>query len=325
MIQKRYIGIDIGGTKIAAALVDDRGKILARGKLPTPAQATGQKIFKTTLHLLKDILNKTSLTPKHIKGIGIGVPGIVANDNESILITPNINLSGFALARNLKKVFPVPVAINNDVNLGILGEQWLGAGRRTKNVVGLFPGTGIGGGIIVDGKLFTGSFGAAAEIGHMIMQLDGPLCSCGNHGCLEALASRWAIERDIRQAVKEGEKSLITELADGKLNRIKSKMINKALNKKDPLVTGILHNVAVILGKACISIKHIFNPEMIVLGGGVMEACGKFLLPIIGKTVAADPFFSAKIDSCKIVVSQLGDDAVILGAVALVKNPAKPC
>jgi glucokinase len=206
----------------------------------------------------------------------------------------------------------------NDVNLGLLGEQWLGAARGVKNIIGLFPGTGIGGAIVSQGTLFLGREGAAAELGHMIMDLNGPPCSCGNRGCLEALASRWAIERDIRRAVKRGEKTILTEYTE-KLSPIKSKMLRKALGRKDPLVTHIIREAALTLGKACINLKHIFNPEMIVLGGGVIEACGDYMLPVIQKVSQNDPFFKS-LKPCKIVESSLEDDAVMLGAVALVKN-----
>lgn len=238
------------------------------------------------------------------------------------MATPNINLAKFPLARELRKRFHVPVSLSNDVNLGLLGEKWFGAAKNAKNVVGLFPGTGLGGAIIIDGKLYTGTNGAAAEIGHMIVEPQGPLCSCGNRGCLEAVASRWAIERDIRQAVKSGERTIITHFTSGNLRLIKSKALKKALDAKDPLVTRIMKNASCALGKSCISLRHILNPDVIVLGGGVIEACGDFMLPIIKKVFSSDPFFK-KIDRCRIVASQLKDDAVILGAIALARENSR--
>jgi len=187
--------------------------------------------------------------------------------------------------------------------------------------VGLFPGTGIGGGIIANNALITGAFGAAAELGHMIMQINGPACSCGNRGCLEALAGRWALERDIRKAVSQGEKTIITQLTKNNLRTIKSKIIWEALRKKDPLTVRLVEQMSQILGQACINLRHIFDPEIILFGGGLIEACGKFILPRVKKTMQKDHFFK-RVSHCGIVSSSLGDNAVILGAVAMVKEKA---
>lgn len=317
MIPKHFIGIDIGGTKIAAALVTSSGKILTRAKSSTPPNAKGHDILKTILKTIDELRYEYPL--EKLGGIGVGIPGIAAPRTHEIIVTPNIKLAGFPLKNELAKRFKTKVVIDNDVNCGLLGEQWLGSARKIKNVIGLFPGTGIGGAIVIDGKLFAGSHGAAAELGHMIMDLNGPLCSCGNHGCLEAFASRWAIQRDIRAAIKSGKKSIITQMTKGDLTVIKSKALKEALRRKDPVVTGIMANTANVLGRACVSINHIFNPEIIVLGGGVIEACGDFLLPRIAKIVKDDPFFK-KFKPCKIVAAELEDNAVILGAVALARS-----
>ena len=313
---KLFAGIDVGGTKISVGLVDGSGEILTREKDPAPQGATAQKILTQTIKLLKKVLTKKELKPSHLTAIGIGIPGLVDASQGNILVTPNINLSGFPIKRILEKKLQVKVAVGNDVNLGLLGEQWRGAAKGVKNVVGLFPGTGIGGAIILNGNLVTGAQGIAGELGHMIMDIEGPLCSCGNRGCLEALASRWAIERDIRQAIKDGRTSVITSLTKGRLRVIKSKYLKEALQKKDALITSLMKNVSRILGKACVSLRHIFNPEMIVLGGGVIGACGDFVVPRVIKVMTADSFFSG-LDDCRVVEAQLGDDAVILGAAAL--------
>lgn len=318
MKTKFFIGIDVGGTKIAAAIISPAGKVLARAKTSTPAKAKPALILALILDLIEQIIREGKFSRKQLAGIGIGVPGIVDSQNH-ILATPNINLAGFPLCAKLSKKFHVKVVAGNDVNLGLLGEQWLGAGKKIKNIIGIFPGTGVGGAILIDGKLIIGTQGAAAEIGHMIICPDGPMCSCGNHGCLEALTGRWAIERDIRTSIEHGRKTLITQLINGKVASIKSKFLKAALKAKDPLTVEIMQKAARTLGLACINMRHIFNPQLIILGGGVIEACGEFLLPIINKTFHADPFF-AKIDKCKIVSSSLGDDAVVLGAVALVKK-----
>lgn len=318
MKREFFIGIDIGGTKIALAAVSSDGKILSYTKSATPAKAKPAGILKLLFSLISEVLAKANLSLSQINAIGIGIPGIV-DHRYRILAAPNINLKGFALCEKIRKKIPVKVVAGNDVNLGLLGEQWLGAGKKAKNIIGIFPGTGVGGAIILDKKLFIGTDGAAAELGHMILSADGPLCSCGNHGCLEALTGRWAIERDIRLNIKKGKKTIITKLTNGKLTSIKSKFLKAALKADDPLAVEIMRKFAYNTGLACINVRHIFNPELIILGGGIIEACGEFLLPIITKTFHADPFF-AKIDKCKIATSKLGDDAVILGAVALAQK-----
>lgn len=318
MKQKFFIGIDVGGTKIAAAAVSTNGKILFRKKIATPPGSKPSAILKLIISLVDQVLVECGLPIQNLGGLGLGLPGIIDKNNH-ILATPNIDLAGFPLCEKLKKKFRVKIVAGNDVNLGLLGEQWLGAGQKADDIIGIFPGTGVGGAIIIDDKLVTGTQGAAAEIGHMIMMIDGPRCNCGNHGCLEAFAGRWAIERDIRAAMQKGRKSLISELMEKKSAPIKSKFLKNALAAKDPITVDVMTRAAKTLGLACINVRHIFNPQLIILGGGVIEACGDFLLPIINKTFHTDPFF-AKVDKCKIVTSQLGDDAVILGAVALVRK-----
>ena len=318
MKQKFFIGIDVGGTKIAVAAISSTGKILSRTKASTPPKSKPSVILALIIKLIDQVLNEGQLSQEQLSGIGIGIPGIVDKQNH-ILATPNINLTNFPLCAKISKKFHTKVVAGNDVNLGLLGEQWLGAGKKAKNIVGIFPGTGVGGAIIIDGKILIGAQGAAAELGHMIITRDGPKCSCGNRGCLEALAGRWAIEREIRLNIKQGRKTIITKLINGKSSPIKSKFLKAALKAKDPLVVEIMTRTGQTLGQACINMRHIFNPELIILGGGVIEACSGFLLPLVNKTFHADPFF-AKIDKCKIVTSKLSDDATILGAVALIKK-----
>jgi glucokinase len=311
-----FAGIDIGGTKIAAALATKDGKILCRSKSPTPKNASPSKITSIVADLLEEMLYAGGISKKELRGVGIGIPGIIDSVTGKILRTPNMNISGANLQKQRKKKLNITCALGNDVNLGTLGEKWLGAAKNAKNIVGLFIGTGIGAGVIIDGKLLTGSHGAAAEIGHMIIQSGGKKCSCGNTGCLESLAGRWAIERDIRQEIKKGKKTIITKLLDKSSAPIKSKLLHKALEKHDRLTVKILNAAAQHIGIACISIRHIFDPEMIVLGGGVMEACSDFILPIVRKTAQKDRFFSG-IGSCEVAASKLGDDAIVLGAIKL--------
>jgi glucokinase len=314
-----FIGIDVGGTKISGAVMTSRGKILSRAKTASPAKASPKTILTCLFELIADLQGSLDIKISQIKGIGIGVPGIVDTSNHKILAAPNINLSGFPLSVHLKKKYKTKIAMTNDVNANLLGEAWLGAACGLDNVIAIAPGTGVGGAVLVNGKLLLGTQGAATELGHMIMQINGPLCHCGNHGCLEALTSRWAMERDIRALIKKRRKSMVKQLNNGSLRTIKSRVLKEALSKKDPVVTEVVRQASCVLGQASISLNHTFNPQAIVFGGGVIKSCGFFMLPIIEKALKADPFFKG-FNTCRILQSSLGDDAVLVGAVALVKG-----
>ncbi|MFA5059325.1 MAG: ROK family protein [Candidatus Omnitrophota bacterium] len=316
MPNKFYIGIDIGGTKIFAGLVTQNGKILNREKISTPKNSSPKKVTQILKDIIDDLIYSQKLSVKNIAGIGLGIPGIIAPSGK-IVKTPNMELSGFDLVKDLKKEYPVRIAAGNDVNLGLLGEKWLGAARAYKNAVSLFVGTGLGAGVLVDGKLFLGAHGAACEIGHMIVENDGPLCNCGNKGCLEAFVGRWAIEKEIKKAISDGHRTVIKRFLEKDNRSIKSKMIARALKAQDPVVVRIMKDVSRVLGLACISLRHVFDPEIIILGGGVVEACGSFMIPIIKKTFSSDKLLKG-LNKCPVVVSTLGDDAIILGSVALV-------
>ena len=227
-----------------------------------------------------------------------------------------MNLSGLQVVAPLEERFEVEVALGNDANLGTLGETWLGAARSAHSAVGIFVGTGIGGGLIVGGRLVRGQREAAGEIGHIVMQPDGLLCGCGNRGCFETLASRLAIEREIRKGIAEGRETIITRLVDDIEGPIKGKVLKKALKQADELVTEVMREASKILGYACLSVRHLIDPDVIVLGGGVIEACGAFIMPIVQKIVAADALPGARAGG-RVVESELGDDAILLGAVAL--------
>ena len=314
-----YIGLDIGGTKIAGALVSASGKILTRNKTSTPKRVKPKDIYCCVTDAIEELIHAGRVNLSSIKGIGVGVPGIVDTRNHHILAAPNIALTGFPLSASLKSKFRKPVVMTNDVNAGLLGEAWLGAAKGMMHVVGIFPGTGVGGAVISDGKLLLGAQGAATELGHVIISIDGPLCHCGNRGCLEALTSRWAIERDIRLAVKGGQTTIVAKLNEGRLDMIKSRILKEALAKNDGVVKAVMTKAARVLGKTAVSLNHTFNPQAIIFGGGVIKACGDFLLPIITKEVNADPFFK-KFNTCRILSSQLGDDAVTLGAARLAQQ-----
>jgi len=316
-----YLGVDVGGTKILAAAARANGRIVASKRCPTPRRAKAAATVEVIAQLMAEVLAEAGLTDAPPAAAGLAIPGVVDPAGGRIVVTPNMNLSGFQIVQPLQDRFDAPVALGNDVNLGILGEQWLGAAQGADSAVGIFIGTGIGGGIIQHGRLVEGGRGAAGEIGHMMMDLNGPVCGCGARGCFEALASRTAIERDIRQAVAAGRKTILAGLIGPQGGLIKSSMLRRALEEKDKLVVTVMRRAAEIMGRACLNVRHLLDPEVIVLGGGVIEACEFFLMPIIRQAVEADGLAGSG-PSARIAVSALGDEAVVLGAVALAQRAA---
>jgi glucokinase len=317
--QRLYLGVDIGGTKVQASLVRESGEIVGREKCPTPRKGGPERVVAAIEKCMDDMVQKGGISPNDLTAIGIAVPGVVDPDRGLVVVAPNMRLTGVDLGSLLSARFKAPIAIGNDGNFGALGETWLGSARNAQSSLYICVGTGIGSGFVQRGKLWRGDRESAGEIGHMIMHLGGPKCGCGNFGCFEALASRTAIERDIRQAIAEGKTSVLGELAGGDLSVIRSGMIRKALQGEDELVTGVMRRAAEVLGYACVNIRHLIDPEAIVLGGGVVEACSDFIMPIVENIVGLDPLPGAR-EGGRVLLSALGDDAVVLGAVAAARK-----
>ena len=313
--EKRYVGVDVGGTKILAVMATGDGEVLLRFKQPTAEG--GSPLSEQIAAAIDSLLDEAQVAVDQVGGIGVAVPGVVDSQTGLFIVAPNVEIDDPHLVDRLRERYHVPVAIGNDVNLGTLAEVWLGAGRDARSVVGIFVGTGIGGGVVVDGGLRTGPEDLAGEIGHLVLMVDGPECGCGNRGCFEAIASRSALERDLREALAAGRESQIAEAAEK--GRIKSGALAAALAFGDELVTELMQRMGHYLGQGVLTIRHMLDPELIILGGGVTEACGDFLLPIIEAEVRADCMKGSR-DVLRIVTSELGDDAVALGAVALIRG-----
>jgi len=314
-----YLSVDVGGTKIQASLVEETGAILTRERDSTPRGGGPEQAVAAIERIVEKLLASKGLAASDVTAMGLAIPGVVDPDEGRIVFTANMALTGVEIVAHLEGRFSVPVVLGNDCNLGALGETWLGSARRARSTVAILVGTGIGGGFVRKGKLWRGARDSALEIGHTIIQLDGPECGCSNHGCLEALASRTAIENQLRAAVAEGRKTVLTELLQGDLSVIRSRALRQALDAEDALVTEIMRRAAETLGYACINVRHLIDPEVIVLGGGVVEACSDFILPIVENIVGSDGLPGAR-DGGRVLLSALGDDAVVLGAVALARR-----
>ena len=318
-----YLIVDVGGTKILAAALDGDGEILARCKLKTD-RADKTALLAQIDEAIQGALNDAKLAREDIGGVVVGVPGVVNSQTGHIVVTPNTPLTDTPLGEQLRAKWNCPVIVGNDVSVGMAGEFWRGAAQDASSAYGIFVGTGIGGGFILDGKPFDGFRGLGGEIGHLMIPLDADEqggMTTKKHLFLEDLCSRTAIENQLRYAIlEEGKKSALTSIVgDKKLGRIRSGALKKALEKEDDVVTDVVKRASYLLGFASASVIHVVDPEVIVFGGGVIEACGKWMMPWIEKTVEK-VVMQGTGEPPKIVQSQLGDDAILMGGLALLKD-----
>ena len=320
---KHYLIVDVGGTKILAAVVSGEGEILARCKLKTN-RAEKDAILSQLDEALDGALGDAKIARADLAGIALGVPGVVDSQTGYVISTPNTPLSDTPLGEIVGAKWKCPVLVGNDVNVGMAGEFWRGAAKDASSAFGIFVGTGIGGGLILDGKLIEGFRGLSGEIGNLMIPLEADeLLGMQSKKVtrLEELCSRTAIENQLRHAITvEGEKSILPGIVgDKKLERIRSGALKKALEKEDAVVTDVVRRASYLLGFACASVIHVVDPEVIVLGGGVIEACGKWMMPWIEKTVDKVAM-KGNGRALQIVQSQLGDDAILMGGLALLKD-----
>lgn len=314
------IGMDLGGTKILAAIVDAEGRILAEAKRATWAEEGPDRVIKRMARTARRAARNAGIEWSAVTGLGVGAPGPIDPEKGFVYNPPNLpGWDEVALAPRLSEALGLPVLLENDVNLGTLGEYALGAGRNTRDMVGIFVGTGVGGGLILDGQLRSGFRHAAGEVGHMIVLADGPVCGCGKRGCLESVASRTAIVRDIELGIAAGRESLIPKLVREK-GRLTSGVLARALRKGDPLVTEVMGRAQWYLGLLAASIVNMIDPEMIVFGGGVVEALGKDFLRPIRVTARQHYIQQAGAERVQIVAARLGDHAGVLGAAVLARQ-----
>lgn len=306
------LGIDIGGTKIYAVVLDADNKILARAKKKT-AEGTPGVILTRMLAAAEECVGLAGLTHQDIQCAGVGFPGPLDLKTGTILLAANLpEWSGFPLSDEASRVLKCPVFVDNDVNLGTYGEAILGAGHGAPNVVGIFLGTGVGGGIILNGKIYHGATGTAGEIGHTIVRHGGPIGPFGLKGSLEGLTSRTALIRFIRRQIKKGKKSSLEPLLkSGK--RIGSMALSKAYRQRDPVVVMAFRRTATYLGSSVGSIINFLAPDVIILGGGLVEAVPEGIMPLTRK-VAMKVALSSNRAHCKIEEAALGDDAGAVGA-----------
>jgi len=316
--KKKYsIGADLGGTNIVSAIVNYQGKIVNRLKVPTLTERGKEAIIKRIIETIHENIVQSTIALNDIIGIGIGAPGPLDIKKGIINFAPNLpGWRDVPLRKILEDEFNMKVVLENDANAAAWGERCFGIGRGVDNLVCFTLGTGIGGGIIIDGKIYHGNNYGAAELGHMTVNKDGPRCNCGNYGCLEAYSSATGIKNRIGNRIKEGIKSEFLNFDDDKLfESLRLKSIFETARKGDRLTKSVVEEAISYLGIAIANIANILNPEMVVLVGGITNEGNKLLIPLRREVKKRAFYFNYKF--LKIVIGKLGGNAGVLGAAAL--------
>ena len=317
------IGVDLGGTKILAAVVDTAGKVIGRAKKTTQADQGPTHVTSRIIKVVEEAIISADIRKQDIVSFGMGAPGTVDSKNGVVVeLTNLVGWQNIPLARTLRRDWlDVPVSLSNDVRVAAIGEHRVGAGVGVDNLIAVFVGTGIGGGLVLNGKVFEGARGTAGEVGHMIMMMDGPYAfGTGVRGGIEALASRSAIERDLRHGLDRGRTSVLPELMAEKDGALTSSVLAKAVARNDALTVEVLRRAAYYLGLHAATLINAFDPNMLVYGGGVMEGLGKWMLPQIDSTARQYCINRTNLDQVHIVEAKLGEEAGAIGAALMSRD-----
>jgi glucokinase len=311
-----WLGFDLGGTKMMATVFDKEFNIVAYRRKKTKNGKGTKGLLDRIVETIEEALQAAHLSSRQLGALGIGCPGWLDLDRGVILLAPNLGLRNVSLKKELAREFGCPVIVSNDVDAGTYGEYRFGAGQGVRCLLGVFPGTGIGGGLVYEGKLFRGRIGSCMEIGHIHMQPKGRLCGCGRRGCLETVASRLAIAAEAAETAYRGEAPHLFELAGTDVAAARSGALAVAIKSGDRAIEAIVRHAAKELGIAIGSVVNLLAPDMIVLGGGLVEAMPSLYVQEVRTSIkkqAMRPYTK----SLKVVVAKLGDDAVAIGAAAL--------
>ncbi|PCN42912.1 glucokinase [Brevibacillus laterosporus] len=317
LTRRMIVGVDIGGTTIKIALLDPNGEIITKTQIPTPVSEGEDAIIGQMTNTIDQLMAEQGFTKEEAYGIGIGVPGPVDTDTGFVYEAVNLGIKDTALKAKTEALTGLPTYVENDANAAALGEMWRGAGQGTDNLVAITLGTGIGGGIIIDGKIVHGVKGVGGEIGHVTVNPDGPLCNCGKKGCMERYGSATAIIVGIETAAKEGRSAYLAKQLAEK-GSLTAKDAFDAATEGDLAAQEVIDQAAFYTGFGLSHIANLLNPAKIVIGGGV-SAAGDALFSLIRKSFDTYTWKIAA-DSCEILPATLGNDAGVIGAGWLVKQ-----
>ncbi len=313
------MGVDLGGTKLEVACVDEHGEIRDALRMATNVHGGPAVIEADIERMSRDLWERAGSPPA---GIGVGIPGQVDPQGGRVLFTPNLGWRDVPLRADLERLLGIPAVVTNDVRAITWGERLHGAGRGIDDLVCLYVGTGIGGGVVSAGRLLEGCTSVAGELGHMTIDLNGPPCTCGNRGCLEALAGGWAIARQAREMVKKDEWAgeTILSMAGDSPETISAETVAKAASVGDPLAHSLLENVGRALIAGCVSLVNVFNPCRLILGGGVIDGVPE-LIDKVRSGVKQWALPAATI-GLEVVPGLLGNRAGAIGAASLAMRAA---
>lgn len=321
MAEKFAVGVDFGGTKIAAGVVNlDTGKLVGTARKKTREVKEQEDVVKKIISVVDEAVEESGIRLEQVEGIGIGAAGMVNRQKGILLAAVNIGANDLPLCEPLSKHYNKPSRLGNDVEVATIGEKAFGAGRDCDNFVCIFVGTGIGSGIVHEGKLHYGATGTAGEIGHIVLYPDGRACNCGAYGCLEAYASRTAIAKSILTDLNKGLDSVVKDKIDMTKGILRSKAIANALDSGDEVVTNAVNQAATYMGTGLATVINFYNPSRIILGGGVVEAVSYYLE--VARAQARRKCLKIPSRKVDIVKAELGDFAGIIGAALLLKQPA---
>lgn len=317
------VGVDLGGTNIVAgALPEDGSEVVSLRSEPTRANQGAEAVIDRIVRMIDTVIAETiahaGITRKDVIGVGVGAPGPLDRQRGVVVTTPNLGWTNFPLRDVISERTGIPVRIDNDANCATLGEWWLGAARGATNVVGITIGTGIGGGLILNGRLYHGSSDVAGEIGHTTIDVTGRRCKCGNYGCLEAYASGPSIAERAREALAGDNGSMLLRLVNGDAELITAATVYEASKRGDEVAVEVVRETARLLGAGVANLLNIFNPDVVVIAGGVTQA-GDALFEPLRREVRKRAFRPA-VEACRIVPGTLPGSAGVVGAVAAFKQ-----
>jgi len=310
------VGIDLGTLNTIAAVVDLEGKIVERVEHPTNGEKNRDDVIERVKAAIHEVISASNLNLQKIAGIGLAVPGLVDSKKGMILFIPNFGWKDTPLREILEEEFHTPIFIDNNANAMALSEAQFGIGRGVKNFICVNIGIGIGSGVIINREIYRGETECTGEIGHTTVDYNGPKCSCGNNGCLEVMAAGPAIARRAVKAIREGRKTVITELVEDNLNQITAAVVARAANQGDRLAREIMEKTGEYLGTGIANIINLFNPQMVIIGGGVAQAGNLIFDPL--KRIMKKRAFSVPAKVVKIATPSLGRDCTVIGAASLV-------
>lgn len=311
-----YIGVDLGGTNIAAGIVDENGKILKQGSVPTNASRPTEEIAEDMAKLPLQLLGELGMSVDDVAAVGIGAPGSIDHKNGVIMYSNNIPIRKYPMAEEIRKYIDKPVFIENDANCAALGEYVVN-GENAEGFVMVTLGTGVGGGIVLDGKLLCGFNGVGGEVGHMTLVNDGIKCSCGHNGCWESYASVTALIRQTKEAMEQNPESLMHQIAD-KEGKVSGRTAFEAAKAGDEAGKEVVKNYVQYVAEGIVSLENIFQPNIISVGGGISKE-GEYLMKPVREYVQENAY-NKYMPHTKIVTAKLFNDAGIIGAAMNAKN-----